>query len=197
MRVSAVVLAAGESQRMGCNKLLLKIGGMTVLDRVLSAINSSRVDDIYVVLGARSEELKSVIESHQSKTVINPDYKNGMTSSFKSGLKRVTADAVFLCLGDQAVMNPILMNQMIDEMEADSEALIVSPFYEGRNGHPVLFNMILSKEIIRLELGETMRDIMIKYRDHHKKVEADFWCTVDIDTPEDYEKIRERLTSGS
>jgi CTP:molybdopterin cytidylyltransferase MocA len=89
------------------------------------------------------------------------------------------------------------MNQMIDEMEADSDVLIVSPFYEGRNGHPVLFNMTLFKEIVSLELGETMRNTMIKYRDYHKRVEADFWCTVDIDTPKDYEKIRARLTSGS
>jgi molybdenum cofactor cytidylyltransferase len=116
-----------------------------------------------------------------------------MTSSFKTGLSRVSVDAAFLCLGDQVVLDPVLMDRMIDAMEADPEALIVSPVHEGRRGHPVLFRDLLFSEIMALRQEDTLKDIVVEYGDRHMVVEGDIWCTLDMDTPEDYERIRERL----
>ena len=188
-----MVLAAGKSQRMGANKLLLKLGGITVLDRVLSSIESTRVEEIFVVLGHRPEDLRPIVATHSAEVVLNPDYEEGMTSSFKAGLGRVSVDAVFLCLGDLAVVDPVLMDRMIDAMEADPEALIVSPVHEGRRGHPVLFRKALFPEIMGLGRGKTLKDVVEGHGDRHLGVEGDFWCTLDMDTPEDYERIRERL----
>ena len=112
LRVAAVVLAAGKSQRMGRNKLLLKLGGMTVLDRVLSALEASRVEEVFVVLGHRLEDLVPIVDAHAAEAVFNPDYEEGMTSSFKTGLSRVSGNAAFLCLGDQAVLDTVLMALM-------------------------------------------------------------------------------------
>ncbi len=195
LKVAAVVLAAGKSQRMGGNKLLLKLGGITVLDRVLSSIESSRVDEAFVVLGHRPEDLRPIVDAHAAEAVLNPDYEEGMTSSFKTGLNRVTGDAAFLCLGDQVVLDPVLMGNMIDAMEADPEALIVSPVHEGRRGHPVLFRKALFPEIMSLGRGKTLKDVVEGHGDHHLEVEGDIWCILDMDTPEDYEKIRDRLTA--
>ena len=195
LRVAAVVLAAGKSQRMGRNKLLLRIGGRTVLDRVLSSVEASRVEAVYVVLGHRPEDLVSIVEAHSAEAVLNPDYEEGMTSSFKTGLSRVSVDAAFLCLGDQVVLDPVLMDRMIDAMEAHPEALIVSPVHEGRRGHPVLFRDTLFPEIMGLGSGDTMKDVVEGHGDRHMEVEGDVWCTLDMDTPEDYEMIRERLAA--
>jgi molybdenum cofactor cytidylyltransferase len=193
LRVAAVVLAAGKSQRMGVNKLLLKLGGITVLDRVLSSIEASRVEEVFVVLGHRPEDLGHIVDAHVAEAVLNPEYAEGMTTSFKAGLSRVTGDAAFLCLGDQAVLDPVLMGKMIDAMEADPKALIVSPVHEGRRGHPVLFRKALFPEIMSLGWGKTLKDVVEGHGDHHLEVEGDIWCTLDMDTPEDYERIRERL----
>jgi molybdenum cofactor cytidylyltransferase len=196
LKVAVVILAAGKSRRMGVNKLLLKLGEITVLDRVLSSIEASRVEESYVVLGHRPEDLKPLIESHAAEAVLNPDYEEGMTSSFKAGLIRVSVDAAFLCLGDQAVLDPVLMDRMIDAMEADPESLLVSPVYEGRRGHPVLFRRALFPEILSLGRGKTLKDVVEGHGDRHLELEGDVWCTLDMDTPEDYEMIRERLNVG-
>ena len=193
LRVAAVVLAAGKSQRMGRNKLLLRIGGRTVLDRVLSSIESSRVEEVFVVLGHRPEDLRPIVDAHAAEAVLNPDYEEGMTSSFKTGLSRVSVDAAFLCLGDQVVLDPVLMDGMIDAMEANPEALIVSPVYEGRRGHPVLFRDTLFPEIMGLGRGKTLKNVVEGQGSRHLEVEGDIWCTLDMDTPEDYERIRVRL----
>ena len=195
LRIAAVVLAAGKSQRMRRNKLLLRIGGRTVLDRVLSSIESSRVEERFVVLGHRPEDLRPIVEAHAAEAVFNPDYEEGMTSSFKTGLSRVSVNAAFLCLGDQAVLDPVLMDGMIDAMEAHPEALLVSPVYEGRRGHPVLFRDTLFSEVMTLGQEDTMKDVVDGYGDRHMEVEGDVWCTLDMDTPEDYEMIRERLAA--
>ncbi len=181
---------------MGRNKLLLKLGGMTVLDRVLSSIEASGVEEVFVVLGHRPEDLRPLLESHVAEGILNPDYEEGMTSSFKAGLSRVSFDAAFLCLGDQAVLDPALMDRMIDAMEAHPEALIVSPVHEGGQGHPVLFRKALFPEIMNLGRGKTLKDVVEGHEDHHLRVEGDIWCTLDMDTPEDYERIKERLGAG-
>lgn len=191
-----MVLAAGKSQRMGRNKLLLKLGGITVLGRVLFSLEASGVEEVFVVLGHRPEDLKSIVEAHAAEAVLNPDYEEGMTNSFKAGLSRVSFDAAFLCLGDQAVLAPVLIDRMIDAMEADPEALIASPVHEGRRGHPVLFRKALFPEIMNLGRGKTLKDVVEGYGDRHLGVEGDVWCTLDMDTPEDYERIRERLDAG-
>jgi molybdenum cofactor cytidylyltransferase len=178
---------------MGRNKLLLKLGEITVLDRVLSSIEASRVEEVFVVLGHRPGGLKPIVESHSAEAVHNPNYAEGMTSSFKTGLKKISANATFLCLGDQVVLDPVLMDRMIDAMEDDPEVLIVSPVHEGRRGHPVLFRKALFPEIMGLGKGKTLKNVVEGHGDHHLEVEGDVWCILDMDTPQDYERIRARL----
>src|SRR3990170_9111537 len=101
LRSAAVVLAAGKSQRMGRNKLLLEVSGRTLLDHVLDALERSGVDEIFVVLGHKPEELKPIVEFHKAKVITNFNYEEGMTSSIKAGLRDVKADAAFIVLGDQ------------------------------------------------------------------------------------------------
>lgn len=195
MMFAAVVLAAGKSSRMGKNKLLLEVAGRTVLDRLLDALDGSSVDEVFVVLGHRPEELAPIVLSHRAETVMNPNYEEGMTSSFRAGLRKVTADGAFLILGDQLGLRTELLALMVDKMENDADALIVSPVHEGKRGHPVLFRRTLFVEILGLGPEETMRDVVQRHESAHVSVEGDIWCTLDMDTSEEFEELRRLFES--
>ena len=188
MRLAAVVLAAGRSSRMGRNKSLLEVAGRTVLDRLLDAIDGSTVGQIVVVLGHNPDDIIPIAEAHGTETVLNVDYDRGMTSSLITGLKRVDADAAFLVLGDQLGLEYHLLDEMGRAMADNPLALIVSPVYEGRRGHPTLFRDSLFPEILSLGENETMKDIVVHHEPDHYEVEGDLWCTMDFDTPEDFER---------
>lgn len=196
MRFAAVVLAAGRSQRMGANKLLLEVAGRPMLDLLLDALDASPLDEVLVVLGHRPDELRGIVESHNAQAVINPNYDTGMTSSFKSGLRRVAADAAFLILGDQLGLMPQLIEEMESLMSSDPGALVVSPAYQGRRGHPVLFRRELFPEVLSLDDSATLRDLILHHEDSHRLIEGDQWCVVDIDTPEDFEKAKQLWRSS-
>jgi molybdenum cofactor cytidylyltransferase len=189
LRLSAVVLAAGKSERMGVNKLLLRIAGRTLLDHILEALEAAGLREVYVVLGHRPEMLRPVLERHDVEEVLNPEYEEGMLSSFKAGLRRVSSEAAYLVLGDQ-LLEPALLVKMASAMEGDPQAEIVSPTYLGRRGHPVLFRSSVFGEILSLRGGETLRDLIERHSSSHRLVEGGPLCVLDIDTPEDFERAR-------
>ncbi len=190
MRLAAVVLAAGMSSRMGANKLLLKVGDRRVIEHILLSLQPM---DTTVVTGHRPEDITDIAESLGAETVHNPDYEEGMTTSFQTGLRTLDpeVEAVFMVLSDTFGFSTELLEWMADTMEDESEPLIVSPVYQWKRGHPVLFRRPLFEEFLGLQAGETMRDVVNRHNDRHKYVESDIWCRIDLDTPEDYERVKE------
>ena len=189
MRLAAVVLAAGMSSRMGSNKLLLRVGDRMVIEHILLSL---RPLETTVVTGHRPEEIREIAESLGAETVHNPDYEEGMTTSFQAGLRALDpeVDAVFMVLSDTFGFSTELLEWMADKMEVDPETLIVSPVYQWKRGHPVLFRRPLFEEFLGLEAGETMKDIVNRHNDQHRYVESDIWCRTDLNTPEDYERVK-------
>jgi molybdenum cofactor cytidylyltransferase len=189
LRLAAVVLAAGRSSRMGANKLLLKVGDRRVIDHILFSLKPY---ETIVVLGHRPDDVKPIVEASGAETVHNPDYDEGMATSFQAGLRALDPDveAVFMVLSDTFGVDHELLEEMKGVLIDDQEALIVSPVYEGRRGHPVLFRRPLFDEFLGLGEDETMRDVVNRHENRHRYVEADIWCTVDLDTPEDYEHVK-------
>lgn len=190
MRLAAVVLAAGKSSRMGSNKLLLKVGDRRVIEHILLSLQPM---DTTVVTGHRPEDITDIAESLGAETVHNPDYEEGMTTSFQTGLRTLDpeVEAVFMVLSDTFGFTTELLEWMADAMEDESEPLIVSPVYQWKKGHPVLFRRPLFEEFLGLQAGETMKDVVNRHNDRHKYVESDIWCRIDLDTPEDYERVKE------
>ncbi|HUV54307.1 MAG TPA: nucleotidyltransferase family protein [Candidatus Krumholzibacteriaceae bacterium] len=187
MKVSAVVLAAGLSRRMGANKLLLKIGGKTVLEHILDRL----IDyETVVVTGHSPNKIMGVVGRYDVKTVHNPDYEKGMTTSFQTGLRAIDSDAAFMVLSDTFGFSGTLLRRMEDELRGHPEALLVSPVYKGRRGHPVLVRSPLFREFLELGSDETMKDVVDRHETEHRYIEGDVWTVTDLDTPEDYEKVR-------
>jgi molybdenum cofactor cytidylyltransferase len=193
MIIGAVVLAAGKSERMGQNKLLLRLNGERLIDNILDALATAGVNEQVVVLGHKAEELIEALKPRLNgvKITVNKDYEQGMTSSFKTGLQLLShVDAVFLVLGDEPIFEPEFLRLMIGQMEKNrGEALIVSPIHKGKKGHPLLFHSRLFEEISNLKNSQTIRDVVHRHADKLVAVEAPQWTIMDIDTPEDYNLI--------
>jgi molybdenum cofactor cytidylyltransferase len=199
MRVGAVVLAAGKSLRMGRNKLLLPLKDKTVIENILDSLEAASVREQIVVLGTEPQEVVETIKPRLSKVKIalNLSPELGMASSFKTGLIMINnVDAAFLVLGDQAILDPNLLTKMVKTMEDNPEELIVSPIHNGKKGHPLLFHRKLFGEILSLKDTQTLREVIHGHEDRLVTVEAPEWTIIDIDTPEDYERLINLIKTG-
>jgi len=82
-----------------------------------------------------------------------------------------------------------LLEKMVNKMES-TKALIISPIYDGKRGHPVLISSKLFPEFMRLDFNQTLRDLILLHERDHQYVNGDIWTRIDLDTPEDYEKVK-------
>jgi molybdenum cofactor cytidylyltransferase len=201
MRIAAIVLAAGKSERMEQNKLLMRLNGNTLIGNILDAIAAANVDETVVVLGHEPQQVIDAIKPRlgEVKTVINEDYELGMTSSFQKGMRLVmgSVDVAFLFLGDMPILDRSFLSVMIHRMEVNLDrALIVSPVYKKKKGHPLLFHRQLFREILCLKKTQTIRDIVRRHADRLLTIEAPEWTVMDIDTPEDFARVRSLIKTG-
>lgn len=197
MKVSAVVLAAGRSSRMGEAKLLLRVDGCSILQRTLENVRASGVDEIVLVLGfaaeaIRHEILQTLLAS--VRVVTNENYESGMASSLRAGLASVSAtmDAALIVLADQPFVRPETMGRILDRRR-DPGAKIVVPFYKGKRGNPVLLDRSLFSEAMALEGDVGCRAIFRNHAEAMACVEVDDPAILaDIDTREDYDRLRQK-----
>lgn len=186
--IGAAILAAGESKRMGKNKLLLEVEGKRVIEWTVDSFRGI-ADDIVVVLGHRPEDLTPVLKELGVRWTVNKNYEEGMASSFKEGIRELrNCGAAFLALGDQPFVDEDFLKKAIDVWRV-RRAKIVSPVHGGKKGHPVLFDRSLFGEILSLERHETIRDVIHRHVDELHLVRAGKWSIVDMDTPEDFAKL--------
>ena len=194
-RVALIVLAAGLSKRFGRNKLLEKIEGKTVIERVVSEALKSKVDDVIVVVGHEAERIEEVLKNLPCKLVFNEDYLKGQSSSVKKGLSVVKelADAVMVLPGDVALVDSKMMNAIIDEYKKGKSSIVVAGYRE-RSGHPILIGRELFREVEQID--EATMGLKKVMKDHFSKVkiiETSEAALMDFDTPEEFVRLKERL----
>ena len=199
-KVTAIVLAAGLSRRMGDeNKLFLKYKGEHIVDHVIRKIKKSNVDELVIV---GSELSLKQLEKHcdsKTKLIDNKDYKSGMTSSIKAGVEAtyqtdVSTDGYMICLGDQ----PLIQQEVYDEVvntfrkqHAINDQVIIVPFFENNKGNPVLFSSCYKKAILENYEPEGCKNIVRENSNHVVRLSvSDSGILADIDTPEDYKGLK-------
>ncbi|MBM7622515.1 molybdenum cofactor cytidylyltransferase [Sporohalobacter salinus] len=189
--VSAIVLAAGMSTRLGEPKQLLSIGKRTIIEEVINNLLATEVEEVIVVLGYQASQVKKLIAGQEVEICYNKDYKLGQSTSLKEGLSSINDDcrAILCMLGDQPLVKKETINQLINEFEAGTE-LIVAPEYKGRRGNPVIFSADLKSEMLEISGDQGARELIYKYYNQIKLVEVeDQGVIFDIDTKEDYLKL--------
>ena len=193
--ISAVILAAGESQRMrNKNKLLLPIKGEALIRRFVKAVCLSEVEDVFIVLGYEANKIKDVLIDQPVDFVYNKFYMRGMLTSIKAGIRASSkkCDGFMICLSDlpfAKIRDFNILLRAYARFRVKECALIIVPVFQGKRGNPVLFSNEFKEEILEHE-GEGCRGLIAKHNNNVKEVNMkndNLLC--DIDTPEDYRKI--------
>ena len=184
---AAVILAAGESRRMGSPKALLAYRGETFLDHLISTLSRSCAP-VVVVLGAAAHEIRDGVRS-AAEFITNSEWPLGQTTSLQCGLRAVPADAagVLLALVDHPAVAPDTVEALL---HGRPDALVRVPRYDGRRGHPVWFSRALIGEFLALPQYAAARDVV---RAHVAQTEflevGDPGVLADIDDPEAYRAL--------
>jgi molybdenum cofactor cytidylyltransferase len=190
--ISAILLAAGESKRMGRTKQLLEWEGRTILQRVLENLSRSRVDEVILVLGHEAERILQTLDTRTVKVVINKSYKEGMITSIQQGLINLNdeVEAFFIVLADQPEVGPEIFDRLIGEFRrVVPQKNIVLPAFHSRRGHPALFGAKYKNEALRIEGDVGFRQVLQEHPEEILTVEMDTDSILqDIDTPDDYQK---------
>jgi len=190
--ISTIILAAGDSKRMGQPKMLLPWGKSTVLQTVISTFQAAGIQDILVVTGGAHNQVDALV-GQSVQIVFNENYARGeMLSSIQMGLNEIKSEsqAVLIALGDQPQVQVISIQKILQEYKLTNAPLIV-PSYQMRRGHPWLVTRKLWDEILNIPVGETSRDFLNRHaRDIHY-VQLDTRTILqDLDTPADYLESR-------
>ena len=182
--VAGLILAAGESRRMGFPKALLRYREQTFLDR-LAGLFAVRCSPVIVVLGAEAERIRA--GGHSAATfIVNPDWARGQTTSMQCGLGAVPphADGVLFTLVDHPAIAPATIDALLVEPCA---ALVRVPRYHGRRGHPIWFSRELIPEFLALSETGAARDVVRGHAAQTQVLDVDDpGILADIDDPEAY-----------
>lgn len=188
--ITAIILAAGESKRMGEPKMLMPWGKSTVLQTVISTFQASGIKDILVITGGARQQVESLV-GRTVETVFNENYQSGeMLSSIQLGLsvKMREASAALICLGDQPQVEERSVRSVCNAFLAGKSQLVV-PSYQMHRGHPWLIARPLWDELLTMKPPKTPRDFLKKNSSKIQYVIVDSSnILADLDTPEDYAK---------
>ncbi len=191
--ISAILLAAGQSQRMGEFKQLLPYGEKPFVACCVDHLLASRIDELIVVTGHREADVRQVLLDRKIKTVFNPDYKEGMSSSIKCGVQAVNenSEALLIALADQPQISPSVINQVIEAYEK-TDPHIVIPVFNNQKGHPIILQAKLKEEILAITPEIGLKQVVRAHEAQTLYVDvADEAVLLDFDYPEDYRRLSE------
>ena len=184
--IAGIILAAGESRRMGFPKALLRYRDQSFLDTLIGLL-SARCSPVIVVLGAHADRIRQSA-SRGAEFVVNPEYQRGMTTSLQSGLRAVPpqADGVLFTLVDHPAVTPAT----VDALLSDPRPLLRVPRHAGRRGHPVWFSRELIPEFFAIPETGAARDVVHAHAARTEFLDLDDPGVVaDIDDPVAYGRL--------
>lgn len=187
----AIILAAGESKRMGQSKLLLPLGEKTIIETIIENVVSSNVHGTVVVLGSGWRRIRRRIHKYPVKMTINPHFKKGMLSSVQWGFQVLPEEtkAALVFLGDQPLISKDTINLILEAFRGQRKGIVIPVCKKGR-GHPVLIDTKYRKEIHNLDPKIGLRQLIYSHPEDILEVEVGPCPGIlsDIDNWQDYEK---------
>jgi len=191
--VIAILLAAGESRRMGQLKALLPWQGTSLLKHQVASLRAGGVDRVVVVLGHRSDELKAELAGIEGVAwQLNPDYLQGKTTSIKAGLRALETeqlDAILILNVDQPRSADVIRSLLKEHLSQDN--LITIPTHNGKGGHPIILSPSLMDELREID-EETfgIKAVVQRHLESTRRMELEnpevLW---DLNTPEEYQRV--------
>jgi molybdenum cofactor cytidylyltransferase len=197
--MTAIVLAAGQSTRMGSLKQLLPLReGKPVIQVVVEQVSASGVDEVVVVLGFRAKEIAMALSSTGARIAINQDFESGMTSSVRCGIRAATsAQSYLICLGDQPLVDVAVITAVVTAANTSGTGIVI-PTYEGKGGHPIFIDGRHAEEILRLGPDEGLNTFTHGHADDTVRLPVDDRNVLeDMDTPADYARLAARFRASS
>jgi molybdenum cofactor cytidylyltransferase len=192
--VTAIILAAGRSTRMGGpNKLLAELGGKPLVRIVAEQALASKAKDVIVVTGHQAKLVENALQGLDVKFVPNPNFAEGLASSVKAGVAAVTAEAdgAVICLGDMPMVSAQLIDHLIEAFAPDRGNLIAVPVSNGRRGNPVLWSRRFFSELMALDGDVGARHLIAKHGAAVAEIPVEgLGPFLDIDTPQALEAAR-------
>ena len=196
--VLGVVLAAGGSTRMGRPKQLAELDGRPLLAHVLAAVDDAPVDRVVVALGGAADEVLDRVELGRAEPLVVEGWAAGMGHVLASALARAGGDweAVVVLLGDQPLVPGRAVARVVEAWRAGAGPMVTAT-YDGRPGHPKLFDRRLLPDLLRLTGDTGARDLLAAHPDRVHRVEVgDLGSDADIDVEADLERVGNLLTSN-
>ena len=192
-QISAIVLAAGESRRMGeINKLQLPIEGVPLLRRSVETLLAAELGELVVVLGHESAETQTLLEGLPVRTVYNSDYESGQMTSVHCGLGSLsqTCEGVMVALGDQPALAVSDINHLVAAFFKRDGGEVVIPEYQGKRGNPIIISSRCQQEIINGKYNLGCRRFIENNPELVRIVEMpEPSVLIDLDTPTDYRRF--------
>ncbi|MBI3405753.1 MAG: nucleotidyltransferase family protein [Acidobacteria bacterium] len=162
MPLARIILAAGESTRMGSPKALLPYRGATFLEHLLQVTKHPKISHTRIVLGAHAEQIRAQISLPTDSIVINENWKQGQLSSIHAALRSLEStptDGILLCPVDTPLFSESLVSELIEKFY-ESGKLIVLPTYQRKRGHPVIFSSLLYSELLAAPIETGARSVV-------------------------------------
>ncbi len=198
--ITGIILAAGESKRMGRPKALLKIGKQTFIRRIIAALNHPAIGHIVVVLGAHADDVREEIKDLNLTVVVNHDYLRGQLSSLIVGIaeaERGESSAAIVHPVDHPLVAAGTVHALVESFLVHAPALVL-PTFEGKRGHPVIFPSTLFQELKQAPLSIGACAVVRQHRDSVVEVPCtDSGVIRNIDTVADYENLQRALHTAA
>ncbi len=190
-RVAAVILAGGESSRMGRPKALLPLDGATFLQTICKRLRRAGVGDILVVAASAAGPIRDAGVLRDERLVENPKPENGQLSSLQAGVAALgpAIPAAVCCLVDHPQVAVDTYVRLIQAWRLNRGSIVL-PRCNGKHGHPIVIDRRFFKELLQLPPEATMRAIVHRNDEETLDVDVDDPAiNRDVDTPEDYEAL--------
>jgi molybdenum cofactor cytidylyltransferase len=192
--LSAIVLAAGMSTRMGQNKLLLNFKNKPLITHAVDTLLASEVDEIVVVLGHEAEKVRGKLEGKPVRLVQNLHYRDGLSTSVRAGVESVSPQVkgIMIYLADQPLLEPADLNYLARAFIHAKEVSksIVVPFFQGQRGNPVILDSSYREAILEVVGDVGCKGVIKRHPDKVFVVEMETDHVVrDVDNIEDYQEV--------